>query len=178
MRKLISRALPMSLSLIVCLAPYLRAQQGSSGGILEACSSAEHRQFDFWLGDWQVNDTAGALLGTNQITRVANGCGLLEQWTSASNGNEGMSLNWYDGSGGIWTQVWVGSGLNLTLKGNLEGDRMVLSGERNTSQGMVIDRISWVPLADGRVRQLWDISRDSGVTWLTVFDGMYARKEN
>jgi len=51
---------------------------------------------------------------------------------------------------------------------------MVLSGERNTEEGIDVDRITWVPLEDGRVRQLWNISKDGGATWETAFEGMYA----
>jgi len=174
-RNPIRTTLAISLSLGLSLAVELAAQDVDSESILEVCSGEELRQFDFWLGDWQVTDTAGTILGMNVITRVANGCGVLEHWTSESNGNEGMSLNWYDRRTGKWTQVWVGSGLNLTLTGSFEGGRMVLAGERNTEEGIVVDRITWVPLEDGRVRQLWDISKDGGVTWETAFDGTYTR---
>ena len=41
------------------------------------CSSPEASQFDFWMGDWELtwNDTSK---GTNQITRIMNGCTLHE----------------------------------------------------------------------------------------------------
>ena len=120
-------------------------------------------------------DTTGAVLGKNVVARVANGCGVLERWTSQSSGNEGMSLNWFDDGTGKWTQVWVGSGLNLTLAGGLESGQMVLSGVRKTEEGMVMDRITWAPLEDGRVRQSWDISKDDGATWESAFDGIYSR---
>jgi hypothetical protein len=52
---------------------------------------------------------------------------------------------------------------------------MVLSGQRpGRDGGMVTNRISWTPAADGSVRQLWEISRD-GETWETVFDGHYVK---
>ena len=35
-----------------------------------------------------------------------------------------------------------------------------------------------VPQDDGSVRQTWEISRDGGATWGTVFDGHYVRKED
>ncbi len=172
---------PIIRTLSICLmvghgsAPDLTAQEKSSDAILEACSGPEHRQFDFWLGDWQVTDTTGAHLGENAITRVASGCGLLESWKSGRSGYEGNSLNWYDEGTGQWKQVWVGLDLYLTLSGGIEGDRMVLSGERITDDGMVVDRITWIPLDDGRVRQLWDTSKNGGVTWEPAFDGIYAR---
>ncbi len=140
--------------------------------IAEACSGAEHRQFDFWLGEWEVADTTGNVLGTNRITRVANGCGLHEYWRGGK-GNNGNSLNWYEPAAGKWNQLWVGPGYYLRLSGGLEDGSMVLSGERETAQGRVVDRITWTPLADGRVRQLWEVSSDSGNTWGLVFEGFY-----
>jgi hypothetical protein len=52
---------------------------------------------------------------------------------------------------------------------------MVLAGSRQTPEGEVIDRITWIPLEDGRVQQVWDTSRDGGETWRVDFDGMYAK---
>ena len=34
----------------------------------------------------------------------------------------------------------------------------------------------WQPLPDGRVRQLWESSKDGGETWTVAFDGYYARR--
>jgi hypothetical protein len=176
-RTFVVRTLSIVLVAGLFAAPDLAAQEEDSGAMLEACSGPEHRQFDFWLGDWQVTDTAGAYQGSNVITRVASGCGLFESWTSGGSGFAGNSLNWYDVPTGQWKQVWVGLGVYLDLSGGLEGGRMVLSGERETPQGTVIDRIAWTPLDDGRVRQRWDVSRDGGTTWQAVFDGIYARRK-
>jgi hypothetical protein len=148
----------------------------AQASILENCNSAEHRQFDFWLGDWEVTDTTGAVVGTNLITRVASGCGVLESWRSAANGYEGNSLNWYDAQTGRWHQRWVGLGFYLRLEGGIEAGNMVLSGTRQTAQGEVIDRITWIPHEGGRVRQLWELSADAGKTWQVLFDGMYAKR--
>ena len=150
-------------------------QADESVKISEACSGPEHRQFDFWLGHWQVSDTAGSVVGTNHITLVANGCGLSETWIG-ENGNTGTSLNWYEPATGKWYQLWVGVGYYLRLSGGLEDGSMVLSGERETPQGTVVDRISWTPLADGDVRQHWEVSSDSGNSWQTLFDGLYERR--
>ena len=40
----------------------------------------------------------------------------------------------------------------------------------------VVQRISWTPEPDGRVRQMWQQSRDGGKTWTVAFDGWYRRK--
>jgi hypothetical protein len=140
------------------------------------CASAEHRQFDFWLGSWTVADSAGKQLGTSEVVQVAGGCGLLENWQGAD-GSSGKSLNMYERASEGWTQTWVGSGGGiLRLSGRLQDGKMVLGDERTTARGAVRDRITWTPLPDGRVRQTWDISTDGGTSWRTSFDGYYARR--
>ncbi len=85
----------------------------------------------------------------------------------------------YDPETERWSQTWVGGGGQiLHLYGGLEGDNMVLSGERRTDEGTVVDRITWIPIDDGRVRQVWDISSDGGATWETVFNGLYVPRDD
>jgi len=140
------------------------------------CTTAEYRQFDFWVGDWDVyaNDQ---LAGTNQITRVYNDCVLRENYRSKGGYVEG-GWNIYDASTGRWHQTWVDSaGTLLQLDGGLKGKSMVLAGERQTADGAVIDRITFTPLESGHVRQHWELSDDDGKTWRTLFDGEYQRRE-
>ena len=59
------------------------------------CAGAEHRQFDFWLGDWEVSDPAGKRVGHNRIEAAHGGCALIEHWTSVA-GVTGTSVNLYD----------------------------------------------------------------------------------
>jgi len=41
---------------------------------------------------------------------------------------------------------------------------------------VVRQRITWSREPDGRVRQLWESSKDGGRSWTTVFDGLYVRQ--
>ncbi len=145
----------------------------------EPCASPEHRQFDFWQGEWEVRE-AGKVAGSNRISRVLGGCALREEWTGAG-GGKGTSLNVYDAERRRWHQTWVDDkGLVLLLEGEWRGGRMVLEGERPApSEGAsrtTRERISWTPQAGGRVRQLWESSSDAGRTWQVVFDGIYGRR--
>ena len=140
------------------------------------CSAPEHRQFDFWEGDWTVTDSAGQVsYGTSRITREESGCLLRERWTGARGGT-GQSLNFYDRVTGTWAQVWVASnGTVLRLTGGLAGAAMRLEGASGTGASAVRNRITWTPQPDGRVRQTWTVSRDGGATWQPSFDGWYRR---
>lgn len=144
----------------------------------QACEAQARRQFDFWLGDWGVRDPAGKVVGRNRIARVHGGCALEEQW-SGNGGVTGSSLYAYDPARDRWHQTWVdNTGGLLQLDGGLQGGRMVMSGQDPPVDGKAapLQRVSWQPLDDGRVRQLWEASKDAGQTWATVFDGLYSRR--
>lgn len=144
-----------------------------------ACSASAYRQFDFWIGDWDVTNPQGAVAGTNTITRILNGCVLHESWTGAA-GNKGESHNIYSLQTGQWHQTWVdASGTLLLLDGGLDADgKMVMRGKTKGQGGQeVLNEISWEPLASGQVRQMWRTSTDAGANWQVVFNGLYTRKQ-
>ncbi len=141
-----------------------------------ACQAAEFRQFDFWLGKWAVKNPQGQQVGTSEISRQAEGCAIREQWTAAS-GKGGMSINYYDESDHQWHQDWVGGdGTILHLHGGLKDGVMVISDEPKSGQSALINRISYTPMPDGKVKQEWSISKDNGQTWQTSFLGIYEKQ--
>lgn len=136
----------------------------------------ESRQFDFWLGEWDVTNPAGKLAGTNKIESIAARAGLLENWTGAT-GFTGRSLNAWNAAKKQWQQYWVGSGGGvLELSGGLVNGRMVLTGDHEVNGARRLERITWTPNPDGTVRQHWEQSTDGGKTWTTAFDGLYRRR--
>ncbi len=140
------------------------------------CTSPEYRQFDFWLGNWEVVE-AGKTAGGNRITSILAGCAVREEWKGAS-GLSGTSLNMWDSAKKRWSQTWVDDKGNvLLLTGGRQGAKMVLEGEKPQGAGTVRNRITWSPIAGGHVRQLWETSTDGGKTWATAFDGDYGPKK-
>ena len=140
------------------------------------CSGPEHRQFDFWLGTWDVT-AQGKPAGTNKITADLDGCVLVEHWT-ASSGGHGTSLNYYDRKTRSWHQAWIDDrGGSLRLEGGLQDGRMVMQTEPlpDAKGGPAVHRITWSSEADASVRQLWETSKDGGKTWSTLFDGRYVK---
>lgn len=138
----------------------------------------EFSQFDFWVGNWEVRTAKGEFAGTNRITKRADDCVLLEEWSSVSGGS-GISVNYYDPAAGEWVQVWNGSGgTQITIRGGLDGDgAMALAGTLHyVSRGQTVAfRGLWTPLPDGRVRQYFEQSTDDGQTWQPWFEGFYSR---
>lgn len=144
-----------------------------------ACSASAYRQFDFWIGEWDVTNPQGAAAGANTITPILNGCVLHESWTSAT-GGAGQSHNIYSLQTGQWHQTWVdGTGTLLQLDGGLDADgKMVMRGTTKGQGGQdVLNEISWEPLEPGQVRQVWRTSTDDGGNWQVVFNGLYTRKQ-
>jgi hypothetical protein len=143
-----------------------------------ACTQPEHRQFDFWLGRWEVFTPDGRKAGDNAIESIDGGCALIERWQGRG-GFTGTSLNSWDAAARQWRQHWVDSqGGLLRLAGAFDGTRMVLAGSRPHPErpgAMRRERIAWQLLPDGAVRQQWEQSDDDGASWKTVFDGRYVR---
>ncbi|WP_428409796.1 tetratricopeptide repeat protein [Hyphococcus sp.] len=142
---------------------------------LTPCTDPEYRHFDFWLGTWDV--TAAGASGpsaTNNISSEHGGCVVLEQYNAG--GFTGMSINFYDSNDKHWHQTWMANAGNaLYLKGGLEDGAMVMS-DKGLVESETINRITWTPNDDGSVRQHWETSTDDGVSWTTVFDGLYTKK--
>ena len=141
------------------------------------CTAIENRQFDFWIGDWDVTNPAGQPAGTNLIKPILNGCVLHESWKGKGN-FVGESLNIHDARRKVWHQTWVdGSGGALMMDGKFDNDSMTLSDRDMPGKpdARVVNEIAWTPNADGSVRQHWRTSNDGGKTWVTAFDGKYVR---
>ena len=140
-----------------------------------SCAAAEHRQFDFWIGSWDVYQTDGKLAGQSLIEPIASGCALLENWEGRG-GFSGKSLNSYDPIDQRWHQTWVdSSGSRLVLAGTLANRQIMLGSEPGAAGPL--QRIIWTPNDDGSVRQLWESSVDGGKTWTVAFDGRYVRRK-
>jgi tetratricopeptide (TPR) repeat protein len=140
--------------------------------------STEHRQFDFWIGEWNVMTPQGQLAGTSSIQRVVDGCVIFENWTGSQGGN-GKSFNYYDKTDSKWHQLWVGSGggvINFT--GVFTDGAMRYEATSTTAKGAkALQRMTFFKLEGDKGRQLWETSTDEGKTWSVSFDGMYTKKQ-
>lgn len=147
-----------------------------TGPVGRPCTGPEYRQFDFWVGNWEVQIFGtGAPSGSNIITSELGGCALFEDY--ANGGYVGRSLNTYDAADGQWHQHWTANdGLPLVLDGEFNGTSMVMQGTRPSPAGPVLDRIAWTALGPDQVRQFWDTSVDGGETFTLAFDGLYIRR--
>lgn len=146
---------------------------------LNSCDLPEYRQFDFWIGHWDVFDLNGKKLGENRVKKILKGCVIQENWTGVG-GNVGQSYNIYDRSTSSWHQTWVdNNGMLLQLDGGLEKNVMVLTGVSYSVKGEMLNRIKWTPKTDkGKftIHQEWSYSMNGGKTWKEVFQGIYKKR--
>lgn len=137
-----------------------------------------YRQFDFWIGRWNVLGRDGQKVGTNTVTKDQKGFLLTEKWTDVRGGT-GTSINYYDPSEGHWKQTWVDAGGNVVhYRGRFDDGKMLLRGQLSTPNGVIVaSRVSYSRNEDGSVRQLIEHSHDEGKTWSVYFDGRYVAIE-
>jgi hypothetical protein len=172
----------------IWLAMGMIISQGFSGTAQQqtSCSAAEYRQFDFWIGDWDVIDApTQRRVGRNTVQNLLNGCMIQENWIDNVDapGGRAISQNYYDPKDKKWVQVYItnaGDGA-LLLTGTFKNNAMILETDRFASGSVVapLQRITWnvVDNNPDRVRQLGEISNDAGQTWKISFDALYERRK-
>jgi hypothetical protein len=144
----------------------------------EPCShQPQYRQFDFWVGTWDVFNPQGQKAGTNRIEKSLDGCLVTENWSSAG-GDHGSSMNYYDPQLGKWVQVWVdGGGGIIQVSGEFREGAMRFEGRHTLSNGTTKRyRMTFTPKKDGIVRQFIEESVNDGKTWYVWFDGTYVKQ--
>lgn len=143
-----------------------------------ACTGSPYRDFDFWIGTWEVRSPDGALAGTNRITSEESGCLLVERWTSASGGT-GQSYNFVDRDTGDWRQVWVSTGATINYSGGLDADgAMILEGRIGYLPGSDNNgrfRGKWTLREDGTVEQVFHQYSEDTDEWKSWFKGIYTK---
>ena len=133
-------------------------------------------KLDFWVGNWTVYSPNGQVAGHNKISKILDGCTILEEWTG-SGPSRGKSLNFYNPQSKMWKQVWVDNfGNPLIFDGTVKQDSMIYIGTSLAANGaQVTNKMTLSKVTDDEVRQLWEQSTDEGTSWNTVFDGKYVR---
>ncbi len=145
------------------------------------CTLAEHRQLDFWVGDWDVVQTAKPeeMAGGSRVESINFGCGIRETWSPFTSIN-GSSLSTFDPRDKTWHQSWIdANNARVEFEGGVKDGAMVLTGLWRGIYGdnrEATMRITLSPLKDGTVRQVGEISADGGATWQPSFDLTYVGK--
>lgn len=137
----------------------------------------EARQFDFWVGEWDVFAAGGGRAGSSKVESILGGCVILENWTSAQ-GNQGKSFNRYDPRKAEWRQHWVDdSGNEVNFAGTFADGCMSVVAKTPAPDGSThLRRMRFFDLPGDDVRQWGEVSKDGGATWATEYDLLYRPK--
>ena len=138
---------------------------------------AEHRQFDFWIGEWDVL-FQNQRVAESSIQLIIGDCVIFENYSQAD-GYTGKSFNFYDTHLRKWRQTWVdANGLASEFAGEFKNGALHYEGESHFPDGKkAMRRMTFFNLGPDRVRQLSEISRDDGKTWNPHYDLLYVRKK-
>ncbi len=144
--------------------------------------NAENRQFDFWVGEWDVVDaSSGATAGSSRIDKELGDCVIWENWTSANSSYSGKSYNIYNPDLKRWQQFWVDNvGGTISFYGGLKDGVMDFYTD-NVAQpdGTKLKRhLQFFNLAPDKVRQFSQGSTDGGKTWKVEYDFTYTRRKS
>ncbi len=142
------------------------------------CVAPEHRQFDFWVGQWNIFNPAGVQTSTSVITSELDGCVVMEDFIN-NGGFQGRSLNVYDARDRRWYESFVDNVVgNYRISGTASAGGMLMTGTQQVFRFATGDfpirdsRIVWTANPDGSVRQAFFERFDGGPEAVT-FDGRY-----
>ena len=150
---------------------------GVSNPIAPAAALPGDRQFDFWLGDWDVTWGEGQK-GQNHVEAILDGRVIMEQFDGRPGSPlRGMSLSVYSPALKAWRQTWVDAeGSYWSFSGGFDGTRMTLVTDDVRNGRPVKLRMVWHNLAADSLDWSWERSDDAGQTWLALWQLHYTRR--
>lgn len=149
------------------------------------CTAPAYRQFDFWIGEWDVYGKNGSKAGDSKISLILDSCIILEEWTSAGS-NQGLryagkSFNTWNRNSRQWQQTWVDNtgGTTEYLEGKYDDQKIIFLTKpfTFTKDTMAIRKLTFYNLSNDKVRQLGEISKNNGNSWQTEYDLEYRRRK-
>ena len=170
-----------ALTLALTWAGTLAAQQ------TRPCDTPEGKQFDFWLGEWELTWPAeqfggkkGELgHGTNTITRILGDCIIQEEFRFPGGKFDGHSVSVYNIQKKHWQQTWVDNqGGYLLFTGEFKDGKMTLRTAPFQRNGQTfISRMVFKNITYNSLDWDWQRSPDDGKTWTDQWNIHYERKK-
>jgi hypothetical protein len=155
-----------------------------------ACTTPEARQFDFWLGDWAIEQRILRQDGSyaefparTSVRSAAAGCALVEEWRGTVQffwaGMEapaelhGLSVRAWDPAAGVWIIHWLDDMdpvLGEPFVGGFAAGRGTFTQTTTGADGVErTSRITFHNPIDGIVEWTLATSRDGGESWTTLW---------
>lgn len=148
----------------------------------QPCSDPQQKQFDFWVGEWDLTSAgpngSKVAQGTNSVHRIMDGCVVQENFSSGDTGPlRGMSLSMFEPQSGKWKQTWVDNqGAYMDFVGEFKDGQMVLAREATGPGGSkFLQRMVYKNIGANEFDWSWEASRDGGTTWTVKWPLHYKR---
>lgn len=156
------------------------AAQSDTTKPAKPCLAPEARQFDFWLGNWDLSWEGGT--GKNTITNKFGACVVEENFAADSSADtpdplRGTSVSVYSTQLEKWRQTWVDNqGGYLDFVGGFSDGKMTLSREAARKGETYYQRMVWYNISEDSLDWNWERSKD-GVVWKTQWKIHYQRRK-
>jgi hypothetical protein len=149
----------------------------SAGPAHQPQTGPEPRQFDFWIGEWDVTWGDGQR-GRNRVEAILDGAVLLEQFDgSPATPLRGMSVSVHGPQPGHWRQTWVDNQGNYwAFAGGWADGRMTLATADARDGRPVTLRMVWHNITAETLDWNWERSDDGGQTWQVLWQIHYTRR--
>lgn len=159
---------------------------------VSACDFPEARQFDFWIGEWdvlnryRVDDGTWAEAGraTNKVFAILDGCAIVELWDGYLGRNHfrGFSVRAYDREEDAWVLVLNWPAPNrpqfFTLQGGFRHGRGEFVRESSDSAGNPLRiRYTFSDITPTSLRWNDGTSHDGGRSWETRWIMEFNRRD-
>lgn len=176
---------PVMVVLVACSVA-LMAQEGGTQAE-KPCSREEARQFDFWIGEWELTWPGGQGgtpeglqgRGVNVIRPILEGCVIEENFSTADGSFVGKSWSVYNPKKDSWQQTWVDkTGNYLLFSGEFKDGKMTLRTAPYQRDGkQFISRMVFENITENSLEWKWQRTEDNGETWTDLWDIHYIRKK-
>ena len=151
-----------------------------------ACAAPEFRQFDFWVGEWDLSWPPSQASqgkkgnGRNRVEIGFDGCVVIERFDGAPDlPLRGMSVSAYDRRTGKWQQTWVdNSGSYLDFSGSFSSGMMILVRQATSPRDeKFLQRMVWKNITADSLDWSWERSDDEGRTWKVLWPIHYQKRQ-
>jgi hypothetical protein len=154
----------------------------SSNPTPNPCEAQLQKQFDFWIGEWDLTwpgEKPGEIgHGTNSIKRIMDGCVVQENFSGGDSMHlRGASVSTFDTRSGQWKQTWVDNeGGYLDFTGEFKDGQMILQREAVRDSKKILQRMVWKNITTSELDWSWEASSDGGKTWQVNWPIHYKRR--
>lgn len=155
----------------------------------QPCTSPEARAFDFWIGNWRIeqhilqqDETWLALKAKTSVLPALEGCALIEHWEGKvqffwegmqqPERMTGLSVRAYDPQTEKWYIHWMNTRtphFGGAYAGNFKDGRGTFTREWETPQGKRLGRITFSEIMPQSVTWELAVSGDDGQDWTTLW---------